>query len=160
MTVKVKAIMLIILISLCGRVFAQDKDESQSSLQGLWVLMGMRVKGEVTPQRNHSAFKLISPDNTFMNFMVMPQQSVITAKGTVDVVSDSVFVENVEKSVNSTLNGKTTELAYEVKNKRLLYVKFFIEKSSLGQDINQWYEEVWKLVEMPEQPQDKSGEII
>lgn len=124
------------------------------------MLKGVRIDGGIMPQRGHSSFKLILPDKTFMNFMVMPQESVITAKGNMEFVSDSVFIENVEKSANSTLDGKANVLQYQLENETLLYVKFFIEKSSLGQDINQWYEEVWMRVEMPDQKEHIDKTII
>lgn len=160
MGVTLRSLLLVVAFTLCVQTFAQDNHESQSPLIGLWVLKGVRIEGSLMPHGSQSTFKLIASDKTFINFTVMPQNSLITAKGTIDFVSDSIFVENIDKSMNSSFNGKSNELQYQLEEENLLYVKFFVEKSSTGQNLNQWYEEVWMRVEMPVQKGNGAKTII
>ena len=160
MKMMLKSILVVVTFVLCVQTYAQNNGENQSPLVGLWSLKGVRVEGALMPHRGQSTFKHIASDKTFMNFMVLPQNSMITAKGTIDVVSDSVFIENIDKSINSSFNGKSNELQYQLEEENLLYVKFFVEKSSIGQNLNQWYEEVWLRVEMPEESKNKGVNTI
>lgn len=106
---------------------------AKNPLEGLWALKGERIDGRVSPRvMNLSSFKLIAADKSFINFTVSPADAKITAKGRVEILSDTVFVEHVEQALNGTLNGKANELRYELENGNILYVKFFIEKNTLG----------------------------
>lgn len=158
---KVKLLLFTVMATFAITVNAQNTNLGKKNpIEGLWVFRGQRVNGEVSLQKNLNTFKLISTDNSLLNFVASPEKPFITLKGHVEVLSDSVFVEHIEKALNSSLNGKASELQYKIEEDRLLYVKFFIEKNSLNQPINLWFEEIWERVEMIEVRQTTSDNVI
>lgn len=143
-----------------GNIHAQQQTTStpDSPLYGLWTLVGENVNGKFKPTvRSNKIFKMITKDNQFMNFIITGERSLISAFGGVELRSDSVYVEKIEKSLNTTLNGEDNEMHYNIKEDNLLYVRFFLEKNALNQPLNQWYEELWIRVMMPD---DKNNNII
>ena len=131
-------ISILALIALCScKTTSKVAQVSDYGLEGLWTLSGERIGGRVSPLRyENNTFKMITSDNRFVNFIVTPQGSFITGKGTVVVESDSVYYENVEKLMNGTLDGKSNRMVYEITPKNVVSLKFFIEKNSLGQTLN------------------------
>ena len=98
---------------------------------------------------NPGTFKIISSDGKFTNFNNLGYNAVIGTDGLYHIESDSTYIESIKRSVIPSLVGKDNRLVYKLKDNKL-YIKFFLEKNSLNQDVNIWIEEIWEKVQIPE----------
>lgn len=86
-----------------------------------------------------------------MNFTVIPGSSeIITGYGVWKQLTDDSYKESLEKNIHlPMLDNKDNVLEFEIKDNDYLYLKYFIGKDLNGNELNAWFYETWKRVEMP-----------
>lgn len=130
------------------------KNFKAANLKGVWqmcfyVSESPDIPGELRPG---NTFKVLSEDGYITNFTVIPNKgAVITGHGTYEQVSDSIYHENIVRSIHlPMLNDQVNALQFDISDDKLLWLKFYIEKDEYGNTVDTWYHEVWKRVEMPD----------
>lgn len=120
--------------------------DKASRLDGFWQFKGQSVGGsQFQPARIYTAKVLLN--GSFKTFIVSQNKTIITGEGNFDEVTDDYYIETITNHTNTTLIGKSQKMEYRLED-NMLYVKFFIEKSNLGTDLNMWYEEVWERINL------------
>ena len=149
-------IMLSAMLLTVAQVTAQEKTETfkPANLRGVWqmcffVSESPDIPGELKPG---NTFKVLTDDGHITNFTVIPNKgAIITGYGTYKQVSDNQYDVCIERSIHlPVLNGEVNHLQFEIKDDRLLKLKFFIEKDLNGNTVSTWYHEVWARVIMPD----------
>ena len=94
---------------------------------------------------------VLSDDGRIVNFTIIPGQSaIITGYGTYKQVTGSSYKESIEKNIHlPMLDNKDNILEFEIEDDELLHLKYFIAKDLNGNELNSWFHETWKRVEMP-----------
>ena len=105
------------------------------------------IPGELKPS---NTFKVLSNDGRIVNFTVIPgSDAIITGYGTWKQLTDDSYKESIEKNIHlPMLDNKDNILQFEIKED-YLYLKFFIKKDLHGNELNAWFYETWKRMEMP-----------
>lgn len=135
-------------------VAAQEKTNFEpADLKGIWQLChyvseSPEVAGELKPS---NTFKVLSDDGRIVNFTVIPgSDAIITGFGTYEQLANNSYKESIEKNIHlPMLDNKDNILEFEIKDKDYLHLKFFIKKDLNGNELNAWYYETWKRVNMP-----------
>ena len=106
------------------------------------------VPGVLKPS---NTFKVLSDDGRIVNFTIIPgQDAIITGYGTYKQVTGHSYKESIEKNIHlPMLDNKDNILEFEIEDNDLLHLKYFIAKDLNGNELNTWYYETWKRVEMP-----------
>lgn len=134
---------------------AQKKAKFQpANLKGIWQLCHYvsevpDVPGILKPS---NTFKVLSDDGRIVNFTIIPGQSaIITGYGTYKQVTVNSYKESIEKNIHlPMLDNKDNILEFEIEDDELLHLKYFIAKDLNGNELNSWFHETWKRVEMPD----------
>lgn len=135
------------------------QDFQPADLQGIWqmyfyVSESPNIPGELRPG---NTFKILSADGHITNFTLSQGKgAIITGEGTYEQVAADQYAEHIQRSIHfPVLNGRTNILTFELKENRLLQLKYFIEKDEEGNQIDTWYHETWVRCVMPTQyPKD------
>lgn len=149
-----KNIPFLLLIFICSvlPINAQSNIENKANiLEGIWIFRAQKTsnnseKGFIPTIPG--TFKIISSDGKFSNFSIRGYNAIIGTDGLYNVESDSIYVESIQRSVIPSLIGKDNKLVYKLDNNKL-FLKFFLEKNAINQDVNIWIEEIWEKVQMP-----------
>ena len=106
------------------------------------------LPGELKPS---NSFKILSDDGKFTNMVMIPHKgAIIIGSGTYRQTSPYAYIEHVEKNLHlPQLVGVDNLLEFEMKDDNVMMLKFFVKKDANGNEINSWYYETWKKVEMP-----------
>ena len=146
--------MLTVMLFAVTGAMAQKKAKFQpATLKGIWQLCHYvsevpDVPGVLKPS---NTFKVLSDDGRIVNFTIIPGQSaIITGYGTYKQVTGSSYKESIEKNIHlPMLDNKDNILEFEIEDDELLHLKYFIAKDLNGNELNSWFHETWKRVEMP-----------
>lgn len=146
-------ILMAMLLMVTG-VMAQKKAKFQpANLKGIWQLCHYvselpDVPGVLKPS---NTFKVLSDDGRIVNFTIIPgQDAIITGYGTYKQVTGNSYKESIEKNIHlPMLDNKDNILEFEIEDNDLLHLKYFIAKDLNGNELNSWFHETWKRVEMP-----------
>lgn len=146
--------MLTVMLFAVTGAMAQKKAKFQpANLKGIWQLCHYvsevpDVPGVLKPS---NTFKVLSDDGRIVNFTIIPGQSaIITGYGTYKQVTGSSYKESIEKNIHlPMLDNKDNILEFEIEDDELLHLKYFIAKDLNGNELNSWFHETWKRVEMP-----------
>lgn len=140
-------------------VMAQEKANFKpANLQGIWQLCHYvselpDVPGTLRPS---NTFKVLSADGYIVNFTVRPgTDAIITGYGTYEQLTDNTYRESIEKNIHlPMLDHKDNVLEFEIVDD-IMYLKYFISKDLNGNELNTWFHETWKRLEMPDKfPED------
>ncbi len=142
-----------IMLLVSGGAMAQKKGNFKAAdLNGIWQLChyvseSPNIPGELKPS---NTFKVLSNDGRIVNFTVIPgSDAIITGYGTWKQLTDDSYKESIEKNIHlPMLDNKDNILQFEIKED-YLYLKFFIKKDLHGNELNAWFYETWKRMEMP-----------
>ena len=143
-------ILMAMLLMVTG-VMAQKKAKFQpANLKGIWQLCHYvselpDVPGVLKPS---NTFKVLSDDGRIVNFTIIPgQDAIITGYGTYKQVTEHSYKESIEKNIHlPMLDNKDNILEFEIEDNDLLHL---IAKDLNGNELNSWFHETWKRVEMP-----------
>ena len=82
--------------------------------------------------------------------------AIITGYGSYEQLSDHTYAESIEKNIHlPMLDNQDNVLTFELVDDKVLHLKYFIEKDLNGNELNCWYKETWKRIEMPDKfPED------
>ena len=118
--------MLTAMLLVATGTMAQKKAKFQpANLKGIWQLCHYVSEVPDVPGA-------LRPSNTFK------------------VLSDDSYKESIEKNIHlPMLDNKDNILEFELENDELLHLKYFITKDLNGNELNSWFYETWKRVEMP-----------
>lgn len=153
-------LVVIFLLMGASRVMGQNSSNFPSvDLKGVWqmcfyVSEKPDVPGALKPS---NSFKMLSKDGEFINMTVIPNHgAIILGSGTYKQTAANAYVEHVEKNLHlPQLVGQDNLLEFELKDGGVMILKYFVTKDVDGNDINAWYYETWKKVNMPaEYPKD------
>ena len=143
-------LMAIFLLAGFSKMAAQ---ESKIDLRGIWQMCfymssDPELPGELKPS---NSFKILSDDGKFTNMVMIPHKgAIIIGSGTYRQTSPYAYIEHVEKNLHlPQLVGVDNLLEFEMKDDNVMMLKFFVKKDANGNEINSWYYETWKKVEMP-----------
>lgn len=161
---KTRYLLIMLLAALSTTLYASEKKTKESvrqttSLKGVWQMCFYVSETPDTPgePKPGNTFKVLSEDGYITNFTVIPNKgAIITGYGTYKQVSDSVYHENIERSIHlPMLNNQINALQFELcEGGKFLRLKFYIEKDEYGNTVDTWYHETWKRVEMPDKYPD------
>ena len=137
-------ILMAMLLMVTG-VMAQKKAKFQpANLKGIWQLCHYVSELPDVP-------RVLSDDGRIVNFTIIPgQDAIITGYGTYKQVTEHSYKESIEKNIHlPMLDNKDNILEFEIEDNDLLHLKYFIAKDLNGNELNSWFHETWKRVEMP-----------
>ena len=144
--------MLAAMLLVVSGVMAQKKAKFEpANLKGIWQLCHYvselpNVPGVLKPS---NTFKVLS--GRIVNFTIIPgQDAIITGYGTYEQISADAYKESIEKNIHlPMLDNKDNILQFELEDDDLLHLKYYIAKDLNGNELNCWFHETWKRVEMP-----------
>ena len=149
----------VVLLAVTG-LKAQDQPAFKPvHLEGIWQLCHYvseipDVPGTLKPS---NTFKVLSDDGRIVNFTIRPgSDAIITGYGTYQQISDNAYKESIEKNIHlPMLDNKDNILEFEMGEGGLMYLKYFIAKDLNGNELNSWFHETWKRLNMPSKfPED------
>lgn len=137
-----------------SRVMGQEQSAfAPVNLKGIWQMCfyvsdNPQSPGQLKPS---NSFKILSDDGKFTNMTVIPNHgAIILGAGTYKQTAGNAFTEHVEKNLHlPQLIGSDNILEFEMKGGGVMVLKFFVKHDKDGNEINSWYYETWKRVEMP-----------
>ena len=146
--------MLTVMLLGVSGVMAQKKAKFQpADLKGIWQLCHYvsevpDVPGVLKPS---NTFKVLSDDGRIVNFTIIPgSDAIITGYGTYKQLTNNTYKESIEKNIHlPMLDNQDNILEFELADGELLYLKFYIAKDLNGNELNSWFYETWKRVNMP-----------
>ena len=135
-------------------VRAQDKAVFEPAHQEcIWLLCHYEseypdIPGILKPS---NTFKVLSDDGRIVNFTIRPgADAIITGYGTYRQISGTAYKESIEKNIHlPMLDNKDNILEFEMGEGGVMYLKYFIAKDLNGNELNTWFHETWKRVNMP-----------
>lgn len=133
---------------------AQKKAKFQpADLKGIWQLCHYvsevpDVPGVLKPS---NTFKVLSDDGRIVNFTIIPgADAIITGYGTYQQLTNNTYKESIEKNIHlPMLDNQDNILEFELADGGLLYLKYYIAKDLNGNELNSWFHETWKRLNMP-----------
>lgn len=140
-------------------VMAQEKvNFKPADLQGIWQLCHYVSELPDVPGVLHpsNTFKVLGKDGRIVNFTIRPgADAIITGYGTYEQLTDNTYRESIEKNIHlPMLDHKDNILEFEISD-GIMYLKYFIAKDLNGNELNTWFHETWKRLEMPDKfPED------
>lgn len=143
----------VMLLGVTG-VRAQEKVAFQpANLKGIWQLCHYvsevpDVPGALKPS---NTFKVLSDDGRIVNFTIIPGvDAIITGYGTYAQLTDKSYKESIQKNIHlPMLDNQNNILEFEIVDGELLYLKYYIAKDLNGNELNSWFHETWKRLNMP-----------
>ena len=130
----------IMLLAVTGATAQKKTKFKPADLKGIWQLChyvseSPDVPGSLKPS---NTFKVLSDDGRIVNFTIIPgSDAIITGYG-------------IEKNIHlPMLDNQDNILEFEIKDNDYLHLKYFIKNDLNGNELNAWYYETWKRVEMP-----------
>ena len=132
----------------------QPVASASSPLEGIWQLCHYVSDNQDVPGtlRPSNTFKVLGNDGRIVNFTIRPGQSaIITGFGNYKQLTDSTYEESIEKNTHlPMLDHKNNVLEFELnKQEDLMHLKYFISKDLKGNELNMWFHETWKRLNMP-----------
>lgn len=152
--------MLTVMLLVVTGAMAQKKTKFQpANLKGIWQLCHYvsevpDVPGELKPS---NTFKVLSDDGRIVNFTIIPgSDAIITGYGTYEQLTDKSYKESIQKNIHlPMLDNQNNILEFEIVDGELLYLKYYIAKDLNGNELNSWFHETWKRLNMPSKyPED------
>ena len=146
-------IVAVVLLAVTG-VRAQDKAAFEPThLEGIWQLChyvseNPEIPGTLKPS---NTFKVLSDDGRIVNFTIRPgADAIITGYGTYRQISGTAYKESIERNIHlPMLDNKDNILEFEMGEGGVMYLKYFIAKDLNGNELDTWFHETWKRVNMP-----------
>lgn len=146
--------MLAAMLFAVAGVQAQDKEAFEPAhLEGIWQLCHYVSENPDIPGilKPSNTFKVLSDDGRIVNFTIRPgEDAIITGYGTYRQVSDTAYKESIERNIHlPMLDHKDNLLEFEMGEGGVMYLKYFIAKDLNGNELNTWFHETWKRLNMP-----------
>lgn len=142
-----------VLLAVTGLKAQEAPAFKPAELKGIWQLChyvseAAGVPGSLRPS---NTFKVLSDDGRIVNFTIRPStDAIITGYGTYQQLTDTTYEEKIEKNIHlPMLDKKVNVLHFEMGEGGLLYLKYFIAKDLNGNELNSWFHETWKRLNMP-----------
>lgn len=146
-------VLSVMLLGVTGAMAQKKSKFKVAELKGIWQLChyvseSPEVPGELKPS---NTFKVLGDDGVIVNFTVIPGSSaIITGYGKWKQLTNDSYKESIEKNIHlPMLDNQDNILEFEIKDSDYLYLKYFIKKDLNGNELNSWYYETWKRLEMP-----------
>ena len=143
----------IMLLAVTGAMAQKKTKFKAADLKGIWQLChyvseSPDVPGALKPS---NTVKVFSDDGQIVNFTIIPgADATITGYGTYKQLTDDSYKESIEKNIHlPMLDNQDNILEFEIKDNDYLHLKYFIKNDLNGNELNTWYYETWKRVEMP-----------
>lgn len=146
--------MLAAMLLAVTNVTAQKKAQFRpADLKGIWQLCHYVAETPDIPGtlRPSNTFKVLSDDGRIVNFTIIPGfDAIITGYGTYKQLTESSYKESIEKNIHlPMLDNQDNILEFELADGGVMHLKYFISKDLNGNELNCWYHETWKRVNMP-----------
>lgn len=143
----------VVLLAVTGLKAQEQSAFKPVHLEGIWQLCHYvseipDVPGTLKPS---NTFKVLSDDGRIVNFTIRPgTDAIVTGYGTYQQISDNAYKESIEKNIHlPMLDNKDNILEFEMGDGGVMYLKYFIAKDLNGNELNSWFHETWKRVNMP-----------
>ena len=143
----------IMLLAVTGAMAQKKTKFKAADLKGIWQLChyvseSPDVPGALKPS---NTFKVLSDDGRIVNFTIIPgSDAIITGYGMWKQLTDDSYKESIEKNIHlPMLDNQDNILEFEIKDNDYLHLEYFIKNDLNGNELNAWYYETWKRVEMP-----------
>ena len=143
----------VLLLAVTGAKAQESGTFKHVKLAGIWQLCHYvseipDVPGVLKPS---NTFKVLTDDGRIVNFTIIPgSDAIITGYGSYEQIRDNAYKESIEKNIHlPMLDNKDNILEFEMSDDGIMYLKYFIEKDLNGNELNTWFYETWKRVEMP-----------
>ncbi len=127
--------------------------KKKANLEGIWQLChyvseNPDIPGMLKPSHT---FKVLGADKTIVNFTLIPgSDAIITGYGTYEQLTDSSYKESIDKNIHlPMLDNKENVLFFEMSEGGVMYLKYYISRDLQGNELNTWYHETWKRIQMP-----------
>lgn len=155
-------ISLVILFLSTEIVFAQSSNDKKikDKVVGIWQHTGVifHSNDNITGSNKFMpcepvAIKIIFDDGTYKAINISKYGFVMNGYGRYKITSDSIYIEQVESHLNSTMTGKENKMVISFSpDGKTMSNKFLLEKLSTGDEVNVELTEFWERVEMPSVP--------
>ena len=156
--------MLAAMLFAVTNVMAQKANFKPANLKGIWQLCHYVSESPDAPGvlKPSNTFKVLSDDGRIVNFTIRPgADAIITGYGSYEQLSDHTYAESIEKNIHlPMLDNQDNVLTFELVDDKVLHLKYFIEKDLNGNELNCWYKETWKRIEMPDRIPGRHCKII
>ena len=147
------------LLAVAGGKAQERTNFKPADLAGIWQLCHYvseipDVPGILKPS---NTFKVLSDDGRIVNFTIIPgTDAIITGYGTYQQLTDNSYKESIVKNIHlPMLDHKDNVLEFEMNEDGVMYLKYIIATELNGNELNTWFHETWKRVEMPDKfPED------
>ena len=154
--------MLAAMLFAVTNVMAQKANFKPANLKGIWQLCHYVSESPDAPGvlKPSNTFKVLSDDGRIVNFTIRPgADAIITGYGSYEQLSDHTYAESIEKNIHlPMLDNQDNVLTFELVDDKVLHLKYFIEKDLNGNELNCWYKETWKRIEMPDKQTSRTSE--
>lgn len=141
------------LLAVAGVKAQESANFKPAKLVGIWQLCHYvseipDVPGTLKPS---NTFKVLSDDGRIVNFTIIPgADAIITGYGTYLQMTDNSYKESITKNIHlPMLDHKDNVLEFEMGEGGVMYLKYFIAKDLNGNELNTWFHETWKSLNMP-----------
>lgn len=142
-----------VLLAVTGAQAQEKAAFEPAHLEGIWQLCHYVSENPDVPGilKPSNTFKVLSDDGRIVNFTIRPgTDAIITGYGTYRQVSPNAYKESIEKNIHlPMLDNKDNILEFEMGEGGVMYLKYFIAKDLNGNELNTWFHETWKRVNMP-----------
>ena len=110
---------------------------------GVNVVIGLHEGGKSWPKAESAGFKVY-------NVAEATKRADVVMILINDEKQAKVYKESIEKNIHlPMLDNQDNILEFEIKDNDYLHLKYFIKNDLNGNELNAWYYETWKRVEMP-----------
>ena len=147
------AILVAMMFAATNAAMAQKRTKFKpAELKGIWQLCHYvsevpDVPGTLKPS---NTFKVLSDDGRIVNFTIIPgKDAIVTGYGTYAQVANDSYKESIEKNIHLPMLDNKDNILYFELDGELLHLKYYIAKDLSGNELNTWFHETWKRVEMP-----------
>lgn len=141
------------LLAVAGVKAQENANFKPAKLVGIWQLCHYvseipDVPGALKPS---NTFKVLSDDGRIVNFTIIPgADAIITGYGTYLQLTDNSYKESIMKNIHlPMLDHKDNVLEFEMGEGGVMYLKYFIAKDLNGNELDTWFHETWKRINMP-----------
>lgn len=124
--------------------------DSVAPFVGVWALVRMAVDNVGQTRVVYTGhYMVVDSSGKYTIFVGNMSGAVITSEGYILVESPSVYIEQIDRSMNRYLNGRSNRIDYKLEND-CLQKSFFIEKDDLDGHHSRQEQETWRRVSMPQ----------
>lgn len=120
--ITIVTFIVFIIVAFSFKQATEERNHGQKDLVGVWEML---YNGKPT-----GVLKVIGSDGSLVNIVSTPKGFLTTLTGSFEITSDSTYIEKIEKSINSFLNGTSNEITYKMDNASSMVIRFLVKEKT------------------------------